>query len=190
MEIIGKNGIPKTEYDYKGETFVESCKGEKYSIRLHNDSPYVILFVPSVDGLSVINGEEASKNSGGYLIRPWGSLNVPGWRLNDKEEEVTHFCFDSIPQVYASQMGTPNNIGVIGAIIYYEEKQKLTPFKFERADSPTDRMIIRYDYYEGLKGRGIQVVPEHQRNTSNDRIMAADPFPGDKDCRPPERWTE
>lgn len=123
------NGKPLKEYMHEGKVHVEGRKGTSFSLRLRNNSSERKLFVPSIDGLSVMNGEEASHNSSGYIIRPWSSITIDGWRVSD--EQVAEFYFSAPNESYRKQMERGNNLGVIGVLVF-SEKQKLQPIVVEK----------------------------------------------------------
>ena len=112
------NGKPLKEYIHKGVVYIEGKKGSNFSLRLRNNSYQRKLFVPSIDGLSVMNGEDASPDSGGYIVRPYSSITIDGWRLSD--QEVAEFYFSSPKDSYRKRMKRGNNIGVIGCMIFDE----------------------------------------------------------------------
>jgi len=113
------HGRPIVEYANKNNIFVEGKKGSEYTLKIRNNSDRKALVVLSVDGLSIITGQTASKNDGGYVVDAYNSIEIPGWRLND--QDVASFQFGSLPQSYAAQMGKPENIGVIGGVFYLEK---------------------------------------------------------------------
>ncbi|MBD3330285.1 hypothetical protein GF354_02010 [Candidatus Peregrinibacteria bacterium] len=116
------HGRPVTEYPYGNETFVEGKRGSEYTLKIRNNSDRKAMVVLSVDGLSIMTGQTASKNDGGYLVSAYSHIDIPGWRLND--QDVASFQFGSLPQSYASQMGKPANIGVIGGVFYLEKRRQ------------------------------------------------------------------
>src|SRR5690242_1413855 len=115
------NGRPLQEYAYQGEWFVEGMIGRNFTLRLGKVQLYRrAVAVISVDGLSIMDGKPAKADGSGYIIESGDRyIEIPGWRLNDKE--VAAFFFSSLPEAYASQMGKPTNIGVIGAKFFYEQ---------------------------------------------------------------------
>jgi len=113
------NGRKLREYQHTGEIWVEGRKNSDFTIRVRNDSDIRVLAVPSVDGLSVMDGEVADFDSSGYVINAHSYLDIPGWRLND--EEVAKFRFGKSNKAYAAKTGLPRNIGVIGVAIFNEE---------------------------------------------------------------------
>lgn len=98
--------------------------GKDYSIVLSNRWSAELLAVLTVDGLSVMNGEPGGFSSGGYVIAPFKSVQVPGWRLNDNE--VAKFVFQTEDRAYATLKNMPDNIGVI-ACAFFERKPRKPP---------------------------------------------------------------
>ena len=123
------NGKPLKEYRHDGKTFVEGKKGSTFSIRLRNNSGERKLFIPSIDGLSVMNGDECSFDSSGYIVRPYSAMTLDGWRISD--EEIAQFFFSSPDESYRKRMEKGNNLGVIGVAVF-NEKEKPIPQIIEK----------------------------------------------------------
>ncbi len=121
VSVIGKSVLPV--YQYEDQKFIKADFGE-YSIKIKNNSGYRRLVVVSVDGRNVMNGESASYNDSGYILEPYGSVNIKGWRRTN--DEVAAFEFVDIESSYDKLMGGDgSNIGVIGVAVF-EEKQNKT----------------------------------------------------------------
>jgi hypothetical protein len=118
------NGHKVDEYLKDGKVYIEARKDTKYTIKIKNNSWKKILAVPTVDGLSVINGKEASFNSPGYIIQPYSSTTIDGWRKNDSE--VAEFYFSDMKKSYATKVEKAGNQGVIGVAIYSEKEREVT----------------------------------------------------------------
>jgi hypothetical protein len=112
------NGKPMKEYLHEGKIYVEGRKGTMFSLRLCNNTPSRKLFIPSIDGLSVMNGKEASSQSGGYIVPAFGAVVVDGWRTSNSE--VAEFYFSSPDDSYRKRMDKGNNLGVIGVMAFAE----------------------------------------------------------------------
>ena len=109
------------EYSHRDwKVYIEGRRGSNFTLRVRNNGSKKILAVPTVDGLSVMDGKQGNFESLGYVINPCSFVDVPGWRLNNNE--VAQFFFSAPHESYAAKMDTPNNIGVIGCAIF-EEKQ-------------------------------------------------------------------
>ncbi len=91
-----------------------------YGIRLRNTTPRRQLVVVSVDGLNVLDGQEASVDGGGYVLRPWETLDIPGWRRSDGT--VAAFTVKPQEASYTAQTGHGTvNVGVIGVAVFEEK---------------------------------------------------------------------
>lgn len=113
------NERPITEYKHEGETWVEGREGSKYEIEIRNSSGNRVLAVVSVDGLSVMDGERATNNSSGYVLKPYDFIRIPGWRLD--AGSIAAFTFGSRVASYAAAKGDESNVGVIGIRIFGEQ---------------------------------------------------------------------
>lgn len=120
------NGCPLREFRHKGELHVEAPPAGDYVVRLTNDHPARRMAVLSVDGVNAVNGVDAGFDGPGYVLQPWGSIDVPGWYRDGKE--VAAFSFQEQGQGYAVQTGRGiQNIGVIGVAVFNEKVQIAVP---------------------------------------------------------------
>lgn len=119
--LVEVNGAlsPAREYVHQGKVYVEGIDGSRYALRVRNLTGGRIEFLPSVDGLAVQSGEEASFSRRGMVINAHGSYDFEGYRLD--MTSVATFRFGGVEGSYAAQMGKPRNIGVIG-VAAFEEK--------------------------------------------------------------------
>jgi hypothetical protein len=135
------DGRPLATLEYAGKTYLPVPRiGEEYQIRVWNHGPRRIAAVVSVDGLSVINGRPASESGPGYVVAPYTSVDIKGWRRS--LETVAAFRFVEPDRSYAGRLGRRENIGVIGLVAIEEqvwrprprlEKQEPTPSAANRA---------------------------------------------------------
>jgi hypothetical protein len=95
---------------------------DRYSLAVANDTASAFEVVASVDGLDIIDGSAASFSKRGYIIDPFSSVVIDGWRTS--EETVAAFRFSSIEDSYSERMGDGRNIGVIGAAFFREAPQE------------------------------------------------------------------
>lgn len=128
------NGNPAKEYSHNGKTYIEGKTGSRYSLKVKNNSCRKILAISSVDGLSVLDGELASQKSGGYIIDPYDSLVIDGWRKSDKE--VAQFFFSDPSSSYAERTGKGQNQGVIGTAVFYEKEKVETKVEYKYIPMP------------------------------------------------------
>lgn len=119
------NGRPITEYEHDGDTFIEGREGSQYEIEFTNHTSQRVLALMSVDGLSVLDGKRATRDSQGYVVEAFGKVRVPGWRLS--AEEVAAFKFGAVKSSYNSQSGGDTaNVGVIGVRVFSERPKPPT----------------------------------------------------------------
>ena len=105
-------------YAYRGRLYVPGAPGAKYSLLLSNRTGERVLAVTSVDGINAITGETAAPAQSGYVLDPWGSAEISGWRKS--MSEVAAFVFTPLPDSYAARTDRPGNVGVIGVAVFRE----------------------------------------------------------------------
>lgn len=119
LEVVSRaTGQRLQTYSHRGKTWIAGNPGEAYSVRLTNRSGGRVLAVLSVDGVNAVSGETASARQSGYVLEPWASAEVRGWRKS--LEEVAQFYFTSLSDSYAGRTGRPDNVGVIGVAVFSE----------------------------------------------------------------------
>ena len=105
-------------YRHRGEYWVAGRPGARYAVSIKNRQRGRLLGVVSVDGINAISGETAAFNQTGYVLNPWQSYRVTGWRRSD--DEVAAFHFTASPASYAERTGRPGQVGVIGVALFRE----------------------------------------------------------------------
>jgi hypothetical protein len=65
-----------------------------------------------------VTGQTASPDQSGYVLDPWESTEIGGWRKNN--DEIAEFNFTALPDSYAARTGRPANVGVIGVAVFTE----------------------------------------------------------------------
>lgn len=105
-------------YWHGGERYIAGEPRHEYEICIRNESGRRVLAVTSVDGVNVINGGTAAPSQSGYVIDPYGAVEIDGWRKS--LDEVAAFYFTSLPDSYAARTGRPANVGVIGIAVFRE----------------------------------------------------------------------
>lgn len=118
LEIL-IDGKPLRTVQHQGKTYLPVPRlGTEYHIRVVNHGPYRVVAIVSVDGLSVLNGQTASEDHPGYIVAPRSDIVIKGWRRN--MDSVSAFSFEERDKSYASRVGKPENIGVLGLIAIEE----------------------------------------------------------------------
>lgn len=105
---------------HAGRSFAAGEPGHRYAIRLSNRSSERVLAVVSVDGVNVVTGETAHPGQSGYVLEPWQSTTINGWRKN--MSEIAAFSFAPLPESYAARTGRPDDVGVIGVAVFNERR--------------------------------------------------------------------
>jgi len=105
-------------HEFRGRQYVAGEAQHEYELRIRNRSTRRLLAVTSVDGVNVVSGETAAVGQRGYVIDPWSSVSVEGWRKS--LDEIAKFYFTSLPESYAARTGRPDDVGVIGIALFAE----------------------------------------------------------------------
>jgi len=108
-------------YEHDGRRYVAGEPGHEYQVVLRNTSNRRVLAVTSVDGVNVITGQTAAPEQSGYVLSPWDSLEVSGWRKS--MDEVAAFYFTPHRNSYAARTGRPFDVGVIGVALFREKNR-------------------------------------------------------------------
>ena len=105
---------------HRGQDWIAGTPGHRYSVRLTNTTGQRVLVVLSVDGVNAISGQTAHPSQTGYVLGPWQSTQVQGWRKS--LDHVAQFVFTDLPDSYAARTGRPDNVGVIGIAVFQEAR--------------------------------------------------------------------
>ena len=106
---------------YSGREYIEGRPGHRFSVSLQNLTGQRVLAVLSVDGVNAISGETAGSSQAGYVLDPYQTVEIRGWRKS--YSDVAEFYFTDLPDSYAARTGRPANVGVIG-VAAFREKQR------------------------------------------------------------------
>ncbi len=119
MQIVDRTrGDTLSTWRARGASWVAGRPGDRYAVRLTNRTGARVLVVLSVDGVNAISGETASTGQTGYVLAPWQTTEITGWRKS--WQEAAAFYFTSLPDSYAARTDRPDNVGVIGAAVFRE----------------------------------------------------------------------
>ena len=137
---------PLTTHPYRGDSWVAGRPGSRYAVRLTNRSGARVLVVLSVDGVNAVSGETAASGQTGYVLAPYQSAEITGWRKSTTEAAA--FYFTALPDSYAARTDRPDNVGVIGAAVFREREREpeSRPFALnERESASTAQRARRAD---------------------------------------------
>lgn len=118
--------------------YLVANEGQSYQLRYSNTSAQTFEIVASVDGLDVLDGAKASRSKSGYVLRPYSSFAIEGFRKSNSS--VASFTFSKPKDAYAanSANGSIQNTGVIGTVIYELKAPQYQPSNFP-PQKPQDR---------------------------------------------------
>ena len=147
VSIIDERGSALDAVDVDGRRYAVGNVGQRYKLRITNQSAFRFEVVASVDGLDVIDGRPAAFHKRGYIIAPWSSITIDGWRTS--EDEVAAFRFSDIEDSYADRTGDSRNVGVVGVAFFHEQggvpwselnrRHRAEPFPGRFAEPPPPR---------------------------------------------------
>lgn len=142
VRLLDEQGRPLPTYDVGARRYVIGSDGERYVMQLRNNTGHRIEAVATVDGLDVIDGRPGSFEKRGYLLRPWATVEIDGFRQS--LDEVAAFRFGAVRDAYAAKKGDSRNVGVIG-VAFFNERYDSVPF--------LDREVERRNAADPFPGR-------------------------------------
>src|SRR5690606_9019415 len=102
VEIIDRDtGRIATPHAYRGQHWIAGTPGNRYAVRLRNLTGERVLAVLSVDGVNAVSGETASPQQTGYVLGPWQTTEVTGWRKS--LSDIAAFEFTELADSYAAR---------------------------------------------------------------------------------------
>jgi hypothetical protein len=120
LEVVDSHEVPLPTFEHRGRTYVLGTHGERYLIRVRNESPRRVEVVASVDGRDVVDGRPAAYERRGYVVAPWQEVTIDGFRTSGSS--VAAFRFGSVADSYAARMGDARDVGIIGVAVFPERE--------------------------------------------------------------------
>jgi hypothetical protein len=145
LSVMGEDGQALEALSLGGRVHVVGEVGRRYTVVLRNHTPRRYEAVMSVDGLDVVDGKTASFDKRGYVIEPYGTLVVDGFRRSN--DVVAAFRFGSVAGSYAARTGSDRNVGVIGLALFGE----LGAAAWSEADDRELERRLAADPFEGSR---------------------------------------
>ena len=153
LQVIDREtGRSAPVWRHAGRLYVAGRPGARYGLRVTNNTGGRVLVVMSVDGVNVLTGQTAGYNQKGYILRPYVSADVNGWRKSDTQ--VAAFTFAPLSNSYAARTGRPNDVGVIGIAVFTEREHVAVG-----PAMPEYRGRIAGDYPEEAQARAQSAPP-------------------------------
>ncbi len=119
VEIITNRGEVRTAYR-DGHTFFSAPIGCEYSIIVRNRTGRRIVAITTVDGLNVVDRSKGNWDGSGYVIDPYGKVEIKGFRRQDEFQFSERFTFNEARFSLAQRIGNVHNVGVIGVAVFEE----------------------------------------------------------------------
>ncbi len=119
LSVVDRDtGSTLPTYTQHGRHYVPGEPGHRYALRLSNHTGQRVMVVLSVDGVNAVTGETAGADQNGYVLDPWQTTEIAGWRKS--YSDIAQFVFTAIDDSYAARTGRPDNVGVIGMAVFRE----------------------------------------------------------------------
>lgn len=101
-------------------SWLEARQGERYGIRIRNNTGSRVAVVVAVDGRNIISGARSDLRGDErmYVIAPHESATYEGWRT--AQDRVNRFYFTDPGDSYAAAFGDRSAMGVIAVAVYRE----------------------------------------------------------------------
>lgn len=126
VSIVGENGSALEAMHMSDRTYVIGEAGQRYSIQITNHTNHRFETVATVDGLDVMNGRPGNLSNRGYVLMPFATLVIDGFRQS--HDAVAAFRFGKVKDSYAAQTGSARNVGVIGVAFFTERGDNLSTY--------------------------------------------------------------
>ncbi len=149
VSVTDESGQAMSSAQVGDKRYVLGSPGQRYKLSVQNNSSSRFEVVASVDGLDVIDGDTASFAKRGYILDPWGSITIDGWRTGN--DTIAAFRFSGMDDSYADRKGDGRNVGVIGFAFFHERggvpwqelkrRDAADPFPNRFAEPPPPRRV-------------------------------------------------
>jgi hypothetical protein len=121
VQVDGSAASLYPAVDGSGRYYLEARAGSHYALTLANRTGERVGVVLTVDGLNAISGDRDNAHGRMYVLDPWQSTVVQGWRTS--LQEVRQFTFVDERRSYAARTGQANEkMGWIEVAVYRERR--------------------------------------------------------------------
>ncbi len=149
LEYPGGGQLPS--FMHLGSLYFAGQQGERYDLRLNNNTGERVEVVVTVDGRDVISGEPGNyKKQRGYVLDPWASVVISGYRQS--LDQVAAFRFSDLAGSYTALRGSPEHAGVVGVAVFQEKRRSAR--KHKKALAVVPPQPYREPYYQGPSDSG------------------------------------
>lgn len=145
LEQPGGGTLPS--FLHLGSLYFSGQQGQRYDLRLTNNTAERVEVVITVDGRDVISGELGNyKRQRGYVLEPWASVVVEGFRQS--LDQVAAFRFSDVAGSYSARRGSPEHVGVVGVAVFTEKRRSARKHRKALAATPPPPPYYE-PYYQG-----------------------------------------
>jgi hypothetical protein len=137
VQVDGQAAALYPAPDGSGRYYLEARTGSRYAVALANRSAERVGVVLTVDGLNAISGARDTARGRMYVLDPWQSTSVQGWRTS--LQDVRQFTFVDERRSYAARTGQVNGkMGWIEIAVYRERQPyvRVTPLPYPEPRQP------------------------------------------------------
>jgi hypothetical protein len=145
VRLLDERGLPLPSARAGGRSYVMGEYGQRYLIQIQNQTGNRVEVLATVDGLDVIDGRPGSYQKNGYVVAPFATIQIDGFRRSS--DTVAAFRFGTVSESYAEKKGEGRNVGVIG-VAFFDEAGSTWPW--------TDDEIRRRHDADPFPGRYAQ----------------------------------
>jgi hypothetical protein len=171
LQIVDRDtGEPLEIWRRGGRRYIAGQPGARYALRVVNRTGGRVLLVLSVDGVNVVTGETAGYGQNGYVLDPYESYDIAGWRKS--QTEVAAFAFAPLSASYAARTGRPNDVGVIGMAVFHEKYIPPEPAPLPLAPEARDELDEPADRATGARGMQAPAAPPPPASASQSASRA------------------
>ncbi len=125
ISIRDANGNPLEALKTSDRTYVIGQENERYTIVMSNHTNHRFEAVATVDGLDVVSGQLGNLSTRGYVLAPFATLEIDGFRQS--RDAVAAFRFSRVSDSYAAQTSGDRNVGIIGVAFFSERGDSFEP---------------------------------------------------------------
>lgn len=167
MEVL-VDGNPLPRYASGGTSYIEARKGREYAIRLTNRTGERVAVALAVDGLNSIDARHTSvQDARKWILAPWETVTLSGWQTS--EGTARRFVFTTESKSYGAWLSRTNDLGVITAAFFRENRRHEMPLPEISAAAPSMKRMQRND---GAVEGGIEGARE--KETGDSKAAAKD----------------
>lgn len=137
VSLESADGMALPTAMHHGATFVAGELGERYAIRIENDSNERVEVVVAVDGRDVVSGKLAdATRQRGYVVQPFGSVVIDGFRRS--HDHVAAFRFTDVEDSFSGRMGSGHQAGNITVAVFREQASTRPMKQIARGGASTE----------------------------------------------------